>query len=80
MENKTDYEVEGCWSDNKITSHCRLCGKRFVQVPKEGHYNSRYWKLKRDDGQILVCCPNNCNVENAEKQMREYSKIRTRPN
>ncbi len=73
---KTDYEVEGCWSSKKITSHCRLCGKKLERVPVKGHYNSKYWELKRDDGQILVCCPNNCNVKEAEAKNNKFEKIR----
>lgn len=75
MENIIDYEVEGCWTGKKIVSQCRLCGTKFIKVPRKGHYNSKYWELERNDGLILVCCPKNCNVITAEKKNKEYSKI-----
>ena len=76
MKKIIDYEVEGCWSNKQIISCCRLCGTKFQEVPRENHYNSKYWELERNDGQVLVCCPNGCNVESAEKKMKEYLKVR----
>jgi len=76
MKKKTNYEVEGCWSIKKILSRCRACGTKFQQVPRQGHYNSKYWELERNDGQVLVCCPNGCNVKEGLAKMNEYFKIR----
>lgn len=73
---KTDYEVEGGWSTLKNGTRCRACGEKLIEVPKEGHYNSKYWKLKKDDRCLLLCCPNNCSEEVAVKKIREYSKIK----
>lgn len=75
MKDIIDYEVEGCWTNKKITPRCRLCGTKYEKVPRKGHYNSKYWELERNDGFILVCCPKNCNVIIAEKKYKEYLEI-----
>jgi hypothetical protein len=71
----TNYEVEGCWSSSKSGIKCRACGTEMQSVPKENHYNSKYWRLSRNDGLGLVCCPKGCNVKEAEKRMKEFLKI-----
>lgn len=71
-----NYEVEGCWSTLKHGTCCRACGEKLIQVPKEGHYNTKYWKFQKDDGLILLCCPNNCSEEIAVKKLREFLKIK----
>ncbi len=76
MKMITDYEVEGCWSRPKSKRKCRLCGTEMELVPKENHYNSQYWRLARDDGTMLVCCPKGCDVKTAEKRMEKFLKIR----
>ncbi len=76
MKMITDYEVEGCWTSPKSKSNCRLCGTLMQSIPKEGHFNSKYWELTRRDGMILKCCPEGCNVAEAEKKQKEFSKIR----
>ena len=75
MKMITDYEVEGCWTNPKSKIKCRLCGTEMPPVPKENHYNSQYWRLERNDGQILVCCPKGCDVKEAEKRMKGFLKI-----
>ena len=75
MKKITDYEVEGCWTSPKSKSKCRLCGTEMQSVPKENHYNSQYWGLERNDGLILVCCPEGCDVKEAEKRIKVFSKI-----
>ena len=71
-----DYEVEGCWTSPKSKSKCRLCGTEMQPVPEKNHFNSQYWKLTRDDGIILKCCPKGCSVKTAENIMKEFLKIR----
>lgn len=73
-----DYEVEGSWSvkKSKHKSRCRVCGALLKEVPQEGHFNSRYWHLKRTPDEILVCCPKGCKVETAERIMKEYLAVR----
>jgi hypothetical protein len=72
-----DYEVEGCWTSEKRIKrgNCRSCGAMFERVPKDGHYNSKYWELERDDGQILVCCPSGCSEKDAVEKQRKYTNI-----
>ena len=72
----TDYEVEGCWAGVKSKSKCRVCGTKFQLVPKKNHFNSQYWKLARNDGTFLKCCPNGCSVETGEKTFADFNKIR----
>ena len=74
MKQVTDYEVEGCWSSPNTKTKCRCCGTKLEPVPIKGHYNTKYWILKRNDGLLLFCCPKGCNVEKANKIMREYFK------
>ncbi len=71
----TNYEVEGCWTGQISKSKCRLCGTKMQVVPKENHYNSQYWELEKNDGNILVCCPKGCDVKEAENSMKEFLKI-----
>jgi len=73
-----EYEVEGSWSSTKSKhkGRCRICGALLKEVPKEGHFNSRYWHLKRTPDEILVCCPAGCSVETAEQRMKEYMAVR----
>lgn len=69
-----DYEVEGCWTTKKSERKrkCRNCGALEELVPEEGHFNSRYWNLKRNDGLDLFCCPNGCSVKDAESKMKYF--------
>jgi len=76
MKMITDYEVEGCWANPKSEIKCRLCGTEMQSVPEKNHFNSQYWKLARDDGAILKCCPNGCSTKIAESIMKEFLKIR----
>lgn len=71
-----DYEVEGCWTGLKSQSKCRLCGTLLETVPKQGHYNSRYWELQKHDEERLVCCLNGCDMNIAESKIKEFLKIR----
>ena len=70
MKMVTDYEVEGCWSGLHFKTKCRVCGAIMKRVPKEGHYNSRYWELQRHDREQLICCPNGCSEKEAVKKVR----------
>lgn len=71
-----DYEVEGGWCVLKRINRCRNCGVITELVPESGHFNSQYWKLQRDDGCLLYCCPNGCSEKEALIKMREFLKIR----
>ena len=75
----TDYEVEGTWvkvnSDGIADHKCRKCGANHVLVPREGHFNSKYWDLQRNDGLYLVSCPEGCSVVDADKTMKDYMKV-----
>ncbi len=44
----------GCWSGNAGT--CAQCHKPMQETPREGHPNSPYWSLERDDGLKLYNC------------------------
>ena len=61
----TDYEVEGCWGTVGPNSKCRRCQTPLVECPREGHYNSQYWRLERNDGCVLKICPNGCRERTA---------------
>ncbi len=74
MKIVTEYEVEGAWSSLKNKSKCRLCGTVLEPVPRDGHFNSQYWRLERNDGQILKCCPEGCS-EQACLDLIKYFKI-----
>ena len=56
----TDYEVEGGWGNPDKPGECRGCGTVKELVPREGHFNSKYWQHERGDGLKLHCCPNGC--------------------
>lgn len=75
MKMITDYEVEGGWTTKEAKSKCRNCGTIKELVPEKGHYNSKYWELKRNDGLDLFCCPNGCSVEEADRKFKLYAKI-----
>jgi len=78
MKMVNDYEVEGCWTsmDKKEKPRCRKCGSILKLVPKEKHFNSRYWKLQRNDGLLLACCPKGCAEKDAVKSYKEFSLVR----
>ena len=54
--------IIGCWTHKSRfgISDCPICGAILILTPKEGHRNSKYWNLQRDDDELLLCCPNNC--------------------
>lgn len=70
----TDYEVEGSWiSESSVGKiNCMKCGAFLELVPKTGHYNSKYWKLDRNDHCKLVCCPNGCSEFDARQAYANY--------
>lgn len=72
----TEHEVEGGWSSLNHVSKCRNCGAITEFVPKEGHYNSKYWVLQRNDGLFLKCCPNGCSEKEATRKMKRYLLFR----
>ena len=76
MKMITDYEVEGGWTTKEAKSKCRNCGTIKELVPEKGHYNSKYWELKRNDGLDLFCCPNGCSVKETDKKMKYYLEFR----
>jgi hypothetical protein len=58
-----DYEVYGYWATPSDKHKCSICGATLESVPKEGHFNSRYLGLKKNDGCELLCCPNGCSLD-----------------
>jgi len=52
--------VYGVWSLPRHNSRCAWCNSVLVKCPKEGHPNSQYLGLAKDDGCILKVCPNGC--------------------
>ena len=55
-------DIIGSWAhiSNVGKSSCPKCDAIMVEVPKEGHPNSKYLNLKRCGDEVLVSCPNNC--------------------
>lgn len=78
MKMITEYEVEGCWTDNEASyrlnnpTRCRACGTPLELTPKTEHANSKYWKLQREDGLYLYCCPEGCSDKYASELMHIY--------
>lgn len=52
-------DVYGCWSSEGDAGSCYHCNKSLILCPKEGHPNSKYWRLKNDDRDLFMC-PNDC--------------------
>jgi len=52
--------ISGCWGICDYPHKCEECGSVLVQCPREGHPNSGFWELEREDGLVLKICPNNC--------------------
>ena len=52
--------VYGCWGCQKSESICGHCNAKLIIVPRDGHPNSKFWALERDDGMVLKCCPAGC--------------------
>jgi len=63
LKNETEFEVYGYWATPSREHKCTKCGAVLELVPEEGHFNSRYKKLKKNDGCELLCCPNGCPLE-----------------
>jgi len=65
---ETTIQVYGYWAtSSKYLGSCAKCGKKMILCPREGHPNSKFWELERDDGCVLVVCPNNC-LEDESKE------------
>jgi hypothetical protein len=63
-------DVEGCWSlRSPERMVCRHCGVGMVECPKEGHPNSKYWNLRRND-EVLYVCSVGC-LENGQGERRQ---------
>ena len=80
MKMVTKYEVEGCWTcdpvlPNKKQSMCGACGTVLKRTPEDGHFNSTYWNLKRNDGLEMRCCPNGCSVKDADRKRKIFNNI-----
>lgn len=52
--------INGCWGILDYPHKCAKCGSVLIECPREGHPNSRFWELEKEDGQILKICPQNC--------------------
>lgn len=51
-------QIRGCWSS--VVPKCMGCKTAMVVCPREGHPNSHFWVLERNDGMTLYVCPNGC--------------------
>ena len=60
MAKKVVDQIFGYWTSFEHLGKCLKCGSEMILCPREGHLNSKFWELERDDGLILVVCPNNC--------------------
>ena len=50
--NQLKPNICGGWADTKASfdfygRFCHYCNSKAIEVPKEGHPNSKYWSLKR---------------------------------
>jgi len=53
--------VWGGWTtQNPQDKKCKFCNIPCIEVPKENHQNSYYWRLQRNSEEKLYCCPNGC--------------------
>jgi hypothetical protein len=55
-------KIIGAWIKSKdVGRHrCYVCGSEYVLVPREGNQMSYCWKAERQDGLVVVMCPNGC--------------------
>jgi hypothetical protein len=56
-------EVYGGWMSPNLVHKCGACDSELVICPREGHFNSKFWQLERDDGMVLFICPKECPIE-----------------
>ena len=53
----------GWWQGSKVKAPvCGTCGEPAVDVPREGHELSEFWRLERP-GERLIMCPGDCKEE-----------------
>lgn len=65
-----DIPIFGVWTnDMSKWRYCDLCGWPMIVCPKEGHPNSKFWRLKRYDDEELIVCSRGCK-ENGPKTKR----------
>jgi len=52
----------GFWTakDTLSESKCYKCKQPVIEVPKEGHPNSKFWPLQKYDDEVLVVCDHGC--------------------
>lgn len=56
-----NINIYGTWVPKKKKIYCPHCNVKLNYVPKKGHPLSKLSvDLKRDDGDVLKACPNNC--------------------
>ena len=63
----TKYQVVGGWREPDELGNCVKCGKSNIVCPKEGHFNSDFWELVKDDGLVLYVCPSGCPEPNDDE-------------
>lgn len=56
---KQNPSVFGYWAKSNDI-HCPICGKKVINCPREGHPNSKYWEMERNDGMKLFVCSRGC--------------------
>lgn len=74
---KCDKKRPAGWWSRRKGSEC-ICGTKGKLVPKEGHPNSEYWRLQREDEELLYYCPAGCldgeNCQDIIKRLRKELK------
>jgi len=77
MGEKKQVQIYGCWGIPNHPHECEVCGSELIECPREGHPNSKFWKLEREDGLVLLVCPNNCpeKEENMKKHEIHILKV-----
>ncbi len=55
--------VIGGWFTEECNHTCPKCDSVMILCPRDGHPNSKYWSLDRNDGHALHVCPKYCPEE-----------------
>ncbi|MFH1526276.1 MAG: hypothetical protein ABIG69_06420 [Bacteroidota bacterium] len=66
---KIKQDVNGSWGDLNHETTCQWCGSLFVLCPKDGHPNSKYWRLQISENEILKVCPKGCLEDGSGKNI-----------
>jgi DNA-directed RNA polymerase subunit RPC12/RpoP len=60
MKEKASVVIFGGWITATAKIKCTHCGTKLELCPREGHPNSKFWKLEQNDGMELYICPKGC--------------------